>query len=624
MKSLFNILYFLSFGFCFGNLYAQEIVIGLQGNPQAENYYSMHQAAKKAGPPVDTIELPFIDDFSDSYVEPKYKLWSDKYAFINSSYAVYPPTIGVATLDALNYNGSQYPNASSLPYQADYLTSQRINLQYPASDSIYLSFFYQAGGLAEPPETGDSLLLDFYSPIDTLWTKVWAMHGNIKTDTFYRVMIKIDSDAYLQKGFRFRFRNYASYIANNDYADKRANTDLWHIDYVKLDKGRTIGDTLLHDVSFMDPIRSIMKDYTSVPWKHFAAAYNTQRAPFIEVVIKNHDDISRLVGTGLEIRDKLVPGPVYKVTEFNNNIGSGDSIHYKYAYNYPFNFGVSDSAEFEIKAILKTDSYDYKPNDTLIHNQKFYNYYALDDGTAEASYGLRGAGSKDVSSALKFTSYQGDSLRAVDIYFAQVIDSINQKRYFYLNVWKDNSGKPGTVLANQIGMQPKYTDRLNKFARYDLDSAVYIEGVFYIGFTQTTEELLNVGLDLNRENKARIFNNFDNGIWQTTTVLPGTPMMRPVFSSVKLVSAVTEIPEPEFMLYPNPADQVIFIKNKNSSVTGFSEAELIDISGRIIKKIDLSEENTFGTENLENGLYFIRIHNSLSKKITTQKVVISH
>ena len=117
MRKISKIAFFLLLIFSPLTLSSQEVLSGLQGNAVAETYYSKTQISKKSGVVPDTLELPFIDDFSDSFVEPKAKLWSDKYAFINSSYAIYPPTIGVATMDALNYDGSHYPNAGSFQCQ---------------------------------------------------------------------------------------------------------------------------------------------------------------------------------------------------------------------------------------------------------------------------------------------------------------------------------------------------------------------------------------------------------------------------------------------------------------------------------------------------------------------------
>ncbi|MCK5839422.1 MAG: hypothetical protein KAG99_06210, partial [Bacteroidales bacterium] len=88
---------------------AQEIISELQVNPvikstlensPASLYKSVHE--EKRGTPV---VLPFFDDFSEESLFPSPSRWVDNFAFINSSYPVYPPSRGVATLDAINEFG---------------------------------------------------------------------------------------------------------------------------------------------------------------------------------------------------------------------------------------------------------------------------------------------------------------------------------------------------------------------------------------------------------------------------------------------------------------------------------------------------------------------------------------
>ena len=623
MRIHFNILFFLPILFP-ALASAQEVLSGLEGNPVAEEYYSHNKSIKKSSLSVDTLELPFIDDFSDSNITPKSSLWIDNFAFINGSFGVYPPSIGVATLDALNFDGSHYSDAGFKPYKADYLSSKPINLNIPESDSVYLSFFYQAGGMGEPPEKGDSLILEFYSPETETWSKKWATPGLDTSTNFKQVMLKIDEPEFLQKGFCFRFRNIASQLQNPDLYDKRFNVDIWNIDYIKLDKNRFLSDTVLRDVAFMEPIKSILKDYSAIPWPHFEAAKNTQRAPYITVLIENHDSIARNTGKSLEIKDLTNSSPVYKVSPLYNILGSGDSINYRYAYNYPFVFESSGRAEFEIKTILHTDFFDYKQNDTIRHIQRFYDYYALDDGTAEASYGLRGSGTKDASSALKFNAFKGDSLRAIDIYFTQVVDSLNLEYYFYLKVWNDNAGKPGARIVNQIGMQPAYSDALNKFTRYHLETPVFIQGVFYIGFTQTVEKLINIGFDTNTPNQARTFYNSNNGIW-TNASKSGTMMIRPVFSMTN-ITAIEQIPtENSFSAWPIPADDVIHISLKEGfEHSSDAKIELFDISGRLVHSMNPLENSSIPTGNLKDGMYFLRMNETNAPTGKAFKIIINH
>ena len=99
--------------------------------------------------PTGAITLPFYDDFSVNTVYPSPAKWIDRFAFVNTDFAKYPPSVGVVTLDALDDKGTLYPGAGQIQFQADYLTSLPLRLDSIIStekralsrgDSIYLSF----------------------------------------------------------------------------------------------------------------------------------------------------------------------------------------------------------------------------------------------------------------------------------------------------------------------------------------------------------------------------------------------------------------------------------------------------------------------------------------------------
>lgn len=72
-----------------------------------------------------------------------------------------------------------------------------------------------------------------------------------------------------------------------------------------------------------------------------------------------------------------------------------------------------------------------------------------------------------------------------------------------------------------------------------------------------------------------------------------------------------------FTVYPNPADKEIIVRfTTGGSLAGI--IEIIDLSGQIIKKVDLFSENTtIPISDLTAGMYFVRIKNY--NKITLQK-----
>ncbi|MCG8700255.1 MAG: hypothetical protein MI922_19535, partial [Bacteroidales bacterium] len=123
------------------------------------------------------LSLPFFDDFSyyhrTPYPDPN--KWMDNGAFINSTFADSVISVGVATLDAINAYGNVYAqNDSYTP--SDTLTSVQIDAS-TATDSVYLSFWYQGGGRADWPEEKDYLILDFFNATTGNWDSVWAIEG---------------------------------------------------------------------------------------------------------------------------------------------------------------------------------------------------------------------------------------------------------------------------------------------------------------------------------------------------------------------------------------------------------------------------------------------------------------
>jgi hypothetical protein len=279
---------------------AQEIITGLQTNSVLSGQENK-QVQYKAGT-ANPIELPFFDDFTGHSFLPSAKWWSDNYAFINNTYSNQQITIGIATLDALDDAGKLYDNAGSEGFEADHLTSQPVNLNYPSSENIWLSFYYEPGGLGDKPELNDSLTLQFFAPEEVRWHSVW------KSDTsrqlkFKPVIIRIENSRYLKNGFQFRFVNWASLSANLNDPSMIGNCDHWNIDYVYLDKNRNAADTSLADVAFRTPLRSILKTYESMPWKQFRQVYLQEMGSAIPIHYRNNDKITRNVTRNFEIRD---------------------------------------------------------------------------------------------------------------------------------------------------------------------------------------------------------------------------------------------------------------------------------------------------------------------------------
>ncbi len=603
------------------NINAQEILIPLQGNPVLKAYQKKHKELKNLKSS-DTLELPFLDDFSTSYLYPDASLWADNFAFVNNTYPDLPPSIGVATLDAIDEKGDFYPSSGyDISFTADYLTSKPINLDYPGNQSIYLSFYYQPQGLGDSPEEKDSLFLEFYDIQDSVWNKVWSRAGSLNQD-FQQVIIQINNSKYLKKGFRFRFRNLAS-LSSASIPSKVGNVDHWHIDYVYLDKNRNATDLVRHDIAFVSPMHSFLLDYSAMPWKHFLTNPSALLKTNIEVVYRNNDNVNRLIerldfifkdNSGNQVNDTLVGG--------SSDMTPGLLVNYRAPFNYPFTTNSADTASFTITAKIKTDDFDPLMNNEIHYLQKFYNYYAYDDGSAEVGYGLIGEGTKYAKLAYQFNAYKKDTLQSVQMYFNRSYNDAS-KKYFYLTIWKDDgTGQPGEILYQKEGVLPQYDNELNKFQTYTIDTTLVLQGKFYVGWIQTTEDLLNIGMDLNTVSNNKIFYNI-TGSW-IKSKYEGSLMIRPVFGK-SLITSLS--PEPKFSknidakIFPNPVHDVLNIQINSELPAGQFYLYIINAQGKILYQDKINKQSSIDFSSYQSGIYFLKIFDDTGKFNKTFKII---
>ena len=507
---------------------------------------------------LDTLELPFFDDFSKNYGNPDLTIWADGYTFINNSYADDPVSIGEATLDAIDNTG-QLNGDSDIPFESDFLTSLPLNLDYPGQNDTWLSFFYQPKGNGDEPEPDDSLTVQFYAPFTDEWKTVWASEGKPLTP-FTQVWVQVTDTSYFHTGFRFRFKNYASLPKSQSFPSFDSNVDHWNIDYVYLDKGRSQLDTAIKDVSMITDLPSILKSYESVPWRHFPGAYLTEIQPVLKISYRNNDIITRNVTRYLEIKDLFTGTPPYLRSGGAVNVEAGVKEEYEFLFNYPFDENSRDSAIFSIKSFLVTDEDDYKWNDTVTRYQIFNNYYAYDDGTAEAGYGLSGDGTAGAALAYQFNTFEKDTLRSVQMYFNRSLNNESQV-YFNLAVWDNDeeNDRPGNLIYSMSGYRPEYYNELNKFYTYDFDTLLIVSDIFYVGWIQPNTVLLNVGFDRNKNNRNKIFYNLGQE-WVNTS-FNGSLMIRPVLGKeTGWPASVNELIRNEVKVYPNPASDFIRIE----------------------------------------------------------------
>jgi hypothetical protein len=619
--------------------FCQEILSGLQENPVVKEKAREIQLMKALADGQDTIPvtLPFFDDFRAPTVFPVPDRWIDREAFVNSDIPVFPVNRGAVTLDAISDSGAMYPNAIPGPntFLADHLTSRFIRLDSVLSpvpkaltpaDSVYLSFFYQPQGRGQAPHAADSLLLHFLvregydsiTPTDTihiddLWEEVWGTQG-MSLDTFtYRynrynvqVMIPVKDPKFFKKKFRFQFYNYVS-LASAAEPSWQSNCSQWNLDNIYLNSGRTYTDTIRPEITFVERPPSMLRNYASMPYPQYCNDPTSEMADTIDILISNRtsEEHNSTYDYYMDSPDgsfrKEYHGGEYVIKPLftNGYVTYAPFAHPPVPYLFPISS--ADSAQYIIKHVVKSIDGSVL-GDSMQTLQRFYNYYAYDDGTPDAGYGLSPSGSR---LAYRFRLNQSpDTLRAVQMYFNRTLGE-NNVQFFYLTVWNDNNNKPGTVIAEQLVL-PKFTDSLNKFITYHFNPPVRISGIFYVGWEQTTDDNLNIGFDrYNDSRKHILYNVTDEWI---NSAFYGSLMIRPIVGKpIPLGVNDRKVRGDLLMIFPNPASGG-YVRISLPDHTGTTEDLIVrisDIAGREVFQGKYSDP--LNVSRLVPGIYVLTV-----------------
>lgn len=594
--SIKRVLYIVLFVSVFLSAPAQEVLTGLSGNSRLNiKANPFPQAAK--GP---SLEIPVGDDFSYIGPYPDSTIWSDKYVFINNTLTVNQLTQGVATFDLLDHTGRLYEDATTFVNTADILTSKPVNLGYLPADNIWFSFNYQPGGIGDAPESSDSLTLQFYSPETGIWHSVWKASGS-PVKPFKAVILPVNETKFLKDGFRFRFTAYGSLTAGAIDPSMKTSGDNWHIDNVMLDKNRDDADTILHDVSFTLPLRSLLVNHESLPLKHFRQVYLSEMGSAIPVNYINNDDIIRNVTRQFEIRNLKTGAMVHSFSGGAVNIDPATAVSYNAPLFYTFAITGPDTVTYKIKSYLITDIFDSKRNDTIVYYQQFGNVFATDDATAEAGYGVTGQGSANAMVAYRFRAYVPDSLRAIMICFNDSYQNANL-RAFDLAVWENDNGVPGNMIYLGEEEMVHQGEGLNGFHTYILNDPVYIENYFFVGWKQRSDKFLNAGVDLNTNHNGRQY-YWLNGSWYESQI-DGSLMIRAVTGPKIPATAIGDINAPlsSIKVWPNPVHDILNVSVDEQVMESLS-FRVIDMSGRTL--MDVKSTGTIDVSSLSQGVYIL-------------------
>jgi hypothetical protein len=576
---------------------------------------------------LSAISLPFFDDFYQSSPFPDPTKWIGNDVYINATYPISPPTIGVATFDGLKGDGTPHnPTINAIGF-CDSLASQPFDLSgLNNADDVFLSFFFQSQGFGERPDAGiDFLRAEFLHP-DGYWVEQWRGAAD-SVRPFRQVFLHVKDD-FLYDGFQFRFVRYGRLSGNLDH---------FHIDYVRMDKDRdTIFDKNLTEMAYQYLPSGLLKRYYVMPYNQFDS---TELSNQHSVQIRNNfvnftTDIvdfweAKEVATNTPLgnfngpsRDflALTDNPVsYEIFDIPT-IFTDDEVTIRVDYHFDC------SAEIGLPAAIQA-------NNTVSKEQVFSNYFAYDDGSAELAYRLEDAPGAKV--AVRYHLNKPDTLRAIKFHVANYNTNLSQALFSVL-VWKGfgKNGEADTLLYREdfvkvSDLKKAAGDAVNDFSYYALNKEfileegldeLVLEGDFYMGFQLTNSGLLNFGFDVNTNGSDHHFVNFGSG-W-SKSLFQGSIMVNAVVGKA-LPWQLTPVKEqisniPDVVAFPNPTKGKVFLKNLPQQASSVS---VVDMLGRVVM-----ERGSFGAfldmGNLADGIYTVMFYDNQRYPVARSRVML--
>ncbi|WP_140464460.1 T9SS type A sorting domain-containing protein [Hymenobacter nivis] len=602
------------------------------------------RAAPARGPVVarrgTALSLPFFDDFTTPREgNPRVQNWlPGGGALVNNRLPVHPLTRGVATLDGLKANGQGYANTPN--YGAiDSLTSQPIDLSgYGPGNGVYLTFAWQEGSIVGPSERSSGsapvALELFFLDRDGRWVSQWKqLAGGAAVSGFRQKAVAVADARFFHAGFQFQF------LATGNVS---VSTDAWSLDYFVLDANRTATDTTYADLATAQGLGNPLRRYTALPWWQYnAAAPAAELNPMLNAEITN-----------------LNPGPIPTPISWTGtvqDVAGGytgtwltDSRSIPTQPRQTVIGGSARTAPLPTTAAAKQLRYTLAlntrvaagdrtlPNDTLSRDVFLNDYYAFDDGTAEAVLALPATSTGPIQYlAYALDLNQPDQVKGVRLYpvFLNNAQGDNgANRSITVGVWADANGQPAatplmTQTATLLNPLNNPSAAGQTFVDVLFSASVPVSGRVYVGYGQTARgQFLPYGIDLNNPPPANTLWRTNQGTWLTFSALPaGAPMVRALLTNNQTVITATTPPAAAgapaaFSLYPNPLPT-----GGTIAVAGpaFARASLLDALGRTIWEQPAAEAGRprLTPGRLAAGVYLVRLHLANGSAVTRRLVV---
>jgi hypothetical protein len=594
MKQIFLLVLFFA---CASGMQAQELERPLSRVP----FKSSAQMGYRT-----LLEIPFFDDFSSGrgiIHSPQSNRWINSGVYTSHQMPITPLTLGVAVFDGLNAQGMPYDFTDEFAQgAADTLTSMPLNLAALDSvDNVYLFFYLQAAGNGNMPDDVDSMYIDFYSPITGEWSQVKSISSD-NTTNWNRHDIHIKQAQYLQSGFSFRFRNDATLSGAYDQ---------WNLDYVNVQEGVDTANYQFNEVAMQfTPSNLLVNGYTAMPWRHFAVSPEIYLADSLKAFEQNLGPTENIVtGYSIAVDGNKQVFNTQNLNTFNNDFRQ---ITATMLWDNSAILGASalDSLVSVDVCTFINQADPHLENDTACYTMELANFYAYDDGGAERSWTVQGAGA---SVAMKFYNHEADTLVGIAVNWIPY--GLNHEdQNFFLRVWNDDGGQPGDVISENFNYQsPAYdTDGYTQFHFHALDASLALPaGTYYVGWVQSDPETYDVGNDKNTNNNpAKLFYSLGSGQSWLQSETTGSVMIRPYMKAGEdeVWEGVEEGNNEPFVLFPNPTSDNIQLQNLGGQNVTW---KMWSSTGMLLDQgFSRDEMIHWDVEQYPSGLYFISIESA--------------
>lgn len=549
----------------------------------------------------NNLQLPFWDDFSSPGVDPA--KWIN--AGTTQSYTVgnSPPSLGVLLMDGVDERGKPYSNVPIEQGINDQITSLPIDLSglsEAEKNTVFLSFFWQAGGKAELPDFNDDLNL-FFLDSAGIWTQVWRVSGELEAEQFFFTpeIIQVTED-FQHENFQFRFQ--ISGRASGPF-------DAWLLDYVYLNKNRNPNNLFFPDRALTQTNSRPLGKYAAIPLFELKNKNNTIWTN-VSNEFKNLENRFRAMEYSIELRNKADDALISRInnnTPFNpvplanerrtftsNNFGNIDLPEAETDLELTTYISSGDRFLFQIVDgdSLIFEQVDLRVNDTVKTIITVKDFYAYDDGIVDYSAGIN---QRNGMLANRFEVENPAYVKGISINFTNFLQA---NTFIDLMVWNNLTNEP--LFVKEVFIPEK--EVLGEFAYFELEENVRVEGNFFVGFTQFTNDFVYVGLDKTFDNGSEIFFNV-SGSWEQNTIVGGSLMIRVHLSEEPLL-AEKEQNTKTLKVFPNPVTDWLSIEGDIDSY------QVFDNFGR---SLDLPEENPeinskmINFAGLQKGIYLIQV-----------------